>query len=126
MKSGQRTRESIISRVGMVPWLYEFKFTKKSDISALCRLRTGHNRSVAHLFRMNLVDSPHCDCGMISTTNHIFFECESNSVATNALISGLITQKVHLPTSIDVLLRMKDSKIYRLILNFIKNSGCVV
>jgi len=41
----------------------------------LKRLRTGHGRFNANLYRMGLADNKNCVCGDIQSASHILYHC---------------------------------------------------
>lgn len=66
---------SIKSNVNNQPWFLDSPFNRQ-DIVSICRLRFGHVRVNSHLHKINIVDSPMCECGTAEETiDHALFIC---------------------------------------------------
>ena len=100
------------------PWFYKKPF-KRKEITSICRMRLGHCSAPAHLYRINILSSPECDCGFSScTVDHLFFNCP---LLNNfpSFIPNLVQMKIQLPTKVDILLASNSIKVYRIIGKFI-------
>jgi hypothetical protein len=110
----------------LVPWLRETK--KPRDFySVITRLRTGHNRSPAHLNRLN-IDPSACPCGKnIGTLQHMIFECPLGAHAIAQLTVSLSNIGLDPPAgenwSIISLLQKPNIEIYKVLYTYIKTTN---
>ena len=80
--------------IGKTPWFCKSStYINRKFYSTILRLRFGHCRLNFHLFRLKLVQSPHCDYCSTQTEqslSHIFFECTSFGIQRLVLMDELI------------------------------------
>ncbi|KAK9739887.1 hypothetical protein QE152_g8626 [Popillia japonica] len=67
------------------PWVSKIKFDGCKFITTICRLRFHHNHLNGHLYRLKMVESPNCDCGVEEDASHVFFGCERREAQTTEL-----------------------------------------
>jgi ribonuclease HI len=109
------------SEIPSRPWFHGTGLSR-SDISHLCRMRFNHHRLNSHLFRINVVDTPYCECGLdLETLDHVFLGCPLRDAYD--LCSAL--PSLPFPTSIAHLLSLNDVRVRTAILKFI-NKNLVV
>lgn len=65
----------IQSEFSFKPWYYKLPYQDRRHISTIIRMRTGHGLYPQHMFKINLKDSPLCDCGEVGSLSHMLFEC---------------------------------------------------
>ncbi|XP_061717906.1 uncharacterized protein LOC133525605 [Cydia pomonella] len=103
--------------IGQKPWFYKL-FLSKRATSTIIRMRLNHCLSLVHLSKMHYRDTSLCECGLnVVTLNHIFLNCPR--LNHSHLYSGLIFQKIPLPTHMPSLLTPNPS-VFRILSNFIK------
>lgn len=92
--------------------------------TTIARLKYGHGRYPAHLYRIGIIDSPACLCGHnYADINHIIFNCHLNKNKTDKLLNELCEEKIELPTSISILLATAKKSIYDKIIRFLIEIG---
>lgn len=109
----------ISPNVSYKPWFMDAPFLSRFFITCIARLKFNHNLTPAHLFKINIIDSPNCVCGEIGTANHLLFSCARLQDKSNQLISDLIKLRQYPPYDLNNLLATNSNKIYTLIFNFI-------
>lgn len=110
-----------------LPWFRRFPIISREFVSTLVRLRFGHWLFPAHLHRINISDSPACDCGNeIGDANHIFFNCRTRNHLTISLTRKLMDLHFFPPFEISNLLYTCDIKVYSLLFKFIKEGNILV
>lgn len=96
------------------PWFVKKKkYLHRKFYTTICRLRLGHSRSGAHLFRIGVLDSPTCQfCNLsIQTLDHIFFDCPQYNLQRFTLIDCLLNiykNAEDIPRSLQQLLKTYD------------------
>lgn len=99
------------------PWFFKHKFCKRST-SVLIRMRLGHVCTPEHLAKINIIDSPACECGLeVGDLNHIILSCPLYDHVS--LYNSIISQSFQLPTSVLCLLSSNNPSIYSSIASFI-------
>jgi len=63
----------LIEQPYKTPWFKDYKDLSRKNITTLIGMRSNHTLSASHLYRIGVVENPNCECGEISTLNHIFF-----------------------------------------------------
>ncbi|XP_073947101.1 uncharacterized protein [Choristoneura fumiferana] len=112
-----RHYRAIQPSIPIKPWFWKLRFGKKVT-TILTRMRLGHVCTPAHLAKLNIIDSPTCECGYEEADlNHIIFVCFRRD--RSALVKGLISLQVPFPSSISCLLSTADLHVYQLLADFI-------
>jgi hypothetical protein len=79
--------------IGTTPWFCKgSNITNRKFYSTILRLRFGHCRLNYHLYRLKMVDSPHCNyCYSVAeqSLSHVFFDCPSFGTQRLVLKGGL-------------------------------------
>lgn len=71
------------------PWFYKMTL-KRSIVTSLSRLCSGHCNTKALLYRFKMVESPMCQCGRnVENIAHIFLSCPRYDEARRTLFSKL-------------------------------------
>jgi len=103
---------------------YKNSIITRRFYSTIVRLKFGHARFPAHLYKIKVIESPSCRCGVeYGDLDHIFFECPLNEPQTEYLVSALVTKGIPLPTSILALLATEQYDVYRLIFGFVQSAN---
>ncbi|CAF4794411.1 unnamed protein product [Pieris macdunnoughi] len=98
------------------PWFWRLRFDCDID------MRLGHVCTPSHLTKLNINDSPTCDCGYdVGDLNHIMFVCPRRD--RSALLEGLISLQIPFPSSISCLLSTLDPHVYKLLAAFILSNN---
>ncbi|XP_062527025.1 RNA-directed DNA polymerase from mobile element jockey isoform X1 [Bombyx mori] len=104
----------INNEIGIKPWFARSKyFCKRKFYTQICRLRFGHCKFSAHLYRMKITSSPNCNkCSLNEeqTLHHIFFTCPAFNIHRILFIDKL--QEVYkdsIPPSLQELLKCPAS-----------------
>lgn len=71
------------------PWFHKQKLNRK-EITTICRLRSNHCCSPAHLGRIKVKPTRNCECGEIGDLDHIFFNCVLHQGNTQHFYKSLI------------------------------------
>ena len=97
----------------------------------MARLRIGHSRLKAHLFRFGLTADPNCNtCGVPENTKHVLVECLRTRRERGAMLLKLARLGIRTPTT-KVLLGGGDfdltiqHEIRKALENFLASSGTV-
>lgn len=110
-------------KITLKPWFSKIELSKMAT-SILIRLRLGHVCSPAHLARLNIINSPKCECGFaIADTNHILLACPMYDYSS--FYKTLQSLDIELPVNIPFLLTSRNPLIFKaisdlLLLNNIK------
>ena len=95
----------------------------------MARLRIGHSRLKAHLFKFGLANDPNCStCDVPENTQHILEECARSRRERYDMQQKLHTLGVHLPST-KVLLgggnydSALQGEIMKVVEHFLKSSG---
>ncbi|KAK9695786.1 hypothetical protein QE152_g32319 [Popillia japonica] len=88
-----------------------------------CRLRFHHNHLNGHLYRLKMVESPNCECGVEEGANHVFFGGEMREAQTTELHLDLMNLGQRPPFNICGLLATEDTRILRRLYKFLKVNG---
>ena len=112
------------------PWPWTSSKSRRME-TAMARLRIGHSRLKAHLFRFGLTTDPNCiTCGVPENTKHILVECSRTRRERGALSLKLGRLGIQTPTT-RVLLGGGDfdlstqHEIRKALENFLSSSGTV-
>ena len=98
----QNTHLGII-KSNIEPWPWCNMKSRRTE-TAMARLRIGHARLKAHLFRFGLATNPDCTlCGTPEDTQHILEECPRSRAHRNVLHLKLRSMGIQVP-SIKILL----------------------
>lgn len=116
--------------VGRRPWFTCSNVSRsRKYYTIMNRLRFGHGRFNAHLYRMKIIASPVCtDCslGTEQTLNHIFFECPAHNLERLLFIDKLLLiykSPADIPRDIKVLLG--NCETYEFLYNFVVSTHCI-
>lgn len=102
-------------------------YINRKFYTTICRLRFGHCRLNHHLYRMNIVNSSHCDWCQSQedqTIDHLFFSCSSFGIQRLVLMDELIRiygEPGLVPRNIQDLL--KKSSTYPALYSFILSTA---
>jgi ribonuclease HI len=108
---------SIKSRITRKPWFHHLNMSR-TQIANISRMRFGHHRLESHLFKINIVNSPYCECGLDhEDLDHVFFSCPLRD--RYPLYNKFDTQ---LPLNIYHLLSTPTRDIYKHLLKFIERN----
>jgi hypothetical protein len=112
-----------------IPWFRESK-KPRDYYSVITRLRTGKNRSPAHLNRLN-IDTSACSCGNnTGTLQHMIFECPLGAHARAQLRVSLSNIGLDPPVdeswSIISLLQKPNIEIYNVLYTYIKTPNMLI
>lgn len=110
---------SILPRINLVPWFHN-TYLSRHVIVTINRLLCNHNNCAEHLFKLNLVESNLCSCGMPQTTNHLIFECSNVDIAARHKLFSSIRSSGHLPINIIQVLKTFDTRIFNALHTFFK------
>ncbi|GAB0100821.1 hypothetical protein DMENIID0001_169150 [Sergentomyia squamirostris] len=67
---------SILPDIGRRPWFYRFHKLNRRIIVTVSRIISNHFALRAHLFRINLAESPYCEvCQCHEDVDHVIFRC---------------------------------------------------
>lgn len=100
------------------PWFHGKKKSKRF-ISCISRMRIGHCSIASHLFKIRVLDSPLCQCGVENETlDHVFFNCKNHS-SFKGIYRLLIKITHQSPLSIPYLLSLNNSRVYSVLYKFI-------
>lgn len=70
-----RHAHSIFPQVTTKPWYYKENFDRETIVTGN-RLISDHTRCKAHLTRINILDTPICDCSLnYQTIDHMIWDC---------------------------------------------------
>lgn len=112
------------------PWYTDKKIEKnipRSTITLKSRLRTNHTGTMGHLWEKNITASSECPCEhSFQDLNHVFFSCPNTQDNSNRFISGLKRINPNITLDTQTLAFTKDTRIYRLLSNFIKDSNLCI
>jgi ribonuclease HI len=113
---------SIQDHIPANPW-FKKKNMNRSLVSTICRMRFGHHRLDSHLYKLGLVYSPICECGLDDETlNHVLFACP---LRDRCVLYHRIPD-VEYPLSVEYLLSLGSVDIYRLLYKFIKENIVII
>lgn len=97
---------SIVPSVPLDPWFSKFSLPKKTT-SILCRLRFNHCSSPVHLYKLNIFDSPLCQCGLgIGDVTHVLFHCPR--YGSPSFYDFLVKYKAPLPCNLSSILSLSN------------------
>ena len=81
------------------PWPWTSSKSRRLE-TAMARLRIGHSRLKAHLFRFGLTADPNCTtCGVPENTKHILVECFRTRRERGAMFLKLVRLGIRTPTT---------------------------
>jgi len=105
------------------PWYYDKPLNRK--IILIIRIRSNHYNFNYSLHRKNMVPSAACFCGdPKQDINHIIFFCPNTTPKSRHLRSYLIE---HFPFHvIDIFLILKDPKLIRLMLSYLRSNNIII
>ena len=110
-----------------VPFSPQLKSRKV--VTSILRLRIGHCSLRAHLYRLNLVDSPNCACGSPESIEHVLLFCPKYYSSRVQLRQSLLT--LRLPFVVGNILGGDDvevdkqGEVFRLLAVFLCSTGLV-
>lgn len=110
------------NRVWKIPWFYKIQFPNREFITLFIRLRLGHCCTPAHLYNLNISDSPLCACGEFGDINHIILSCPNYRNENKILIDKLIRLGMLSPLSINSIVAIPNIEAFSLIYEHIKNN----
>lgn len=81
------------------PWFYNFHLNRRAIVT-LNRLRSGHSSLLASLYRIGIVDSSLCSCGLgQENIDHILWNCSKYKDARTEFFKIFRKNKIKVPTS---------------------------
>ena len=99
------------------PWFFSYRFTERSIISTICRLRLGHACTLVHLAKIRVRNHSLCECGLDDGSSpHILFICPK-------LIRPLydvLPHKVPRPLNVQCLLMFVFSPLCKFLCKYIR------
>lgn len=106
------------------PWFDEL-FTERRGIVSMIRMRIGHGSYPVHLHRINLIDSNECQyCqSEVADIDHLLFGCQGNYNECADLYKKIMNQKVPSPLNSAHVLSLNNLEIYKLIIQFLNQTG---
>lgn len=111
------------SSIPLYPW-FKDSFLGKEIIRNICRLRFNHTLVPSHLFKINLTNTPYCECGEEGTAEHMILNCYKHSEKIEHFIKQLNSNtELQRPFNLTQLLVSKNSEIYKSIHHHIGNIG---
>jgi ribonuclease HI len=114
------------SKLPTKPWYHGLNFNR-SQITNISRMRLNHHRLDAHLFRLNLVNSPYCECGLdLEDLDHVFLGCpiRDRFDLYNSLCDKI--DNLQRPLKVRHLLTIASPEVYRQILKFIDRNMVIL
>ena len=112
------------------PWPWTSSKSRRME-TAMARLRIGHSRLKAHLFRFGLMADPNCTtCGVPENTKHVLVECSRTRRERGTMFLKLARLGIRTPTT-KLLLGGGDfdlttqHEIRKALENFLSSSGTV-
>lgn len=103
-------------------WFGKYNKLPRNLITLICRLKSNHTCTEAHLFSKGIVQSPYCSCGEWGDINHYFFNCRNHKSHSDVLINNLTSKGFSLPISIEIILNKLTIETAKLLYNFVKNA----
>lgn len=100
-------------------WFNRFEYKNRRHLTTIIRMKSGHCLTPYHLFKINRMDNPFCECGQVGTLNHIMLECPINISNIFNLYQELAKNKIPTPISIFSLLNNINSQSLKLINKFL-------
>ena len=101
------------------PWFNNFKLPRK-DITYINRIRSGHCQLNAHLYRMNIVNSPNCECDEVpQNLDHIVWFCPLYDTGRADMINFLTKAKVPIYSPVTDIFLEQPIRVLRGILKFL-------
>lgn len=103
------------------PWFASVQLSRR-HVTSIIRMRLGHGCYPAHLHRLKIILSGHCekDSEAVADLNHIILACSKYTTAQSDLYKKLVARGYPLPTSVPVLLHCFDQYKYTLIADYLK------
>jgi ribonuclease HI len=113
---------SIKETISRKPWYHEFKFSR-SEVVTLTRMRFNHHRLDSHLFKINIVSSPLCECELdMETLDHVFLGCPIRD-SYNLYYA---IDEFQYPINMSCLLHSQKLSVYRKILKSVKQNYIII
>lgn len=103
-------------------WFAKLPCGNRQQLTTVIRMRTGHCSTNLHLHNIKIKDSPNCECGMIQSLNHIFFECPNNNIDNN-IYEELIKIGYTSPLNIECVVRNPKIMTMTLLNNFLSSNN---
>ena len=120
---GRRFHE-LKPKVNKDPWYYD-TLLKRGEIVCINRLRFGHTQCREHLFKINIVENPRCQCGNNNDSiDHYIFICPLTDSPNRAPFINKMKTKFGL-REVNVMYILKNDRrkeIYTELANFLKKS----
>lgn len=115
---------SIIPRVKLKAWYRKFDGDLTSaELRCVSRLSSNHYTLKSHLHRVNIVESPLCECGAYETIDHILFSCV-NYMNGRVVLQNYLRRNGHIvPFEIrNILASSTSAETVKIIYNFLKEN----
>ena len=100
------------------PWFSGHKLIRR-DITYVNRIRAGHYQLNAHLHRMNIVDSPDCECGLPQSIDHIVWICPLYTQGRSKMYDSLVNAGVVAYSSVTNIFLEQPIQILAEVLQFL-------
>ncbi|XP_060536528.1 RNA-directed DNA polymerase from mobile element jockey isoform X2 [Cylas formicarius] len=85
------------------PWFHKLDLNRR-EITTMCRLRSNHCCSPAHLNRIKVKLSGDCECGELGDLSHVLFDCALHWEKSQQLYESLISANFPSPLHINSIL----------------------
>lgn len=82
-------------------------------------MRTGHNMTASHLYKINIKENPYCECGREENLNHVFLECPINFIPGFDFYHELIRSGLQAPLDIHTTLSNLSEVRIKLLMSFL-------
>lgn len=104
-------------------WFFDPKVRGRRFITSIIRIKTAHNSSPSHLFKIKATTSPFCSCGFYGDINHLFFDCYNYIDKCKNLYSSLISLGHFAPISIFSVLSTCTINTYFILFSFMSSTN---
>lgn len=102
-----------------VPFFKKLPYINRRHCTTLIRMRTGHILTKQHLYKINISESPNCECGREEDLTHILFDCPINEIPGFDLYTELTKIGVAAPLSVISVLQNLDLEKSKLIMKYL-------
>lgn len=110
---------NITTELPITPWFNMYEYKNRRHLTTIIRMKSGHCLTPYHLFKINMINNPFCECGQVGTLNHIILECPININNMFDLYLELAKNKIPTPISIYTLLNNINTQSFNLINKFL-------